>query len=191
MSSLHSPARRALLRWVGVAGGAGLLASCASVLGPRQVEVPLHKLQAGLGRRFPVNQRLMQLFELRLSQPRLALLPDEDRVALSFDASVSPPFARDAWRGSMAVSGRLFVDAGRRAVMLAEPRIERLQFGDTGSASQQQLTRLANGMVDSLVHDMVLYAFHDDELRYAGVQFVPLRIQTRRSGLVVTLTPAG
>lgn len=187
MSSPSSPSRRAVLGWLGAASGAGLLASCASVLGPRQVEVPLHKLQAGLEKQFPINQRLMQVFDLQLSQPQLALLPDQDRVAVAFDASISPPFARAAWRGKMTVSGRLFVDAGRRAVMLAEPRIERLQFGDAANA---QITRLANGMVDSLVHDMALYTFRDTELRYAGVQFVPLRIETRSSALLVTLTPA-
>jgi hypothetical protein len=34
----------------GLALGAASLASCASLLGPRQVELPLHKLQAGIER---------------------------------------------------------------------------------------------------------------------------------------------
>jgi len=37
---------------------------------------------------------------------------------------------------------------------------------------------------------MPVYTFEQKDLRYAGVQFVPTRIQTTRSGLVVTLEPA-
>jgi hypothetical protein len=34
-----------------------------------------------------------------------------------------------------------------------------------------------------------VYSFRMEELRYAGVQFVPTRIATTESGLVVTLEP--
>ena len=166
-----------------------LLSSCASLTGPRKVELPLHKLQAGLERRFPVNNRLMQLFDIRLSRPMLSLQPEADRVALALDASVSPPFARDAWRGSLAFSGRLYVDPGRAAVMMAEPRVDRLLLGANPDA-ERQLTRMANTLIDTVVRDMPVYAFDMDELRYAGVQFVPTRIETTRTGLLVTLEPA-
>ena len=62
-----------------------LLSSCASLSGPRQVEIPLRKLQAGLERRFPLSHPLMGLFDIRLSRPQLALQPEADRVALSVD----------------------------------------------------------------------------------------------------------
>jgi hypothetical protein len=37
---------------------------------------------------------------------------------------------------------------------------------------------------------MPVYAFDQSDLRYAGVQFVPTRIQTTPTGLLVTLEPA-
>ena len=179
--------RRTLFKLAGVVLGASLLASCASVFGPRQVEVPLHKLQAGLDRRFPLNERLLELFDVQLTRPQLALLPEQDRVALSVDASVAPPFAR-AWTGNVAFSGRLYVDPGRAAVMMAEPRVDRLELGNP--EAERHLTRVANGLIDTVARDMPVYTFEQKDLRYAGVQFVPTRIQTTRSGLVVTLEPA-
>ena len=167
----------------------GLLSSCASLSGPRKVELPLHKLQAGLERRFPLNNRLMQVFDIRLSRPMLSIQPELDRIALALDASVSPPFARDAWTGSLAFSGRLYVDPGRSAVMMAEPRVDRLVLGANPEA-ERQLTRVANTLIDTVVRDMPVYSFNMDELRYAGVQFVPTRIETTRTGLLVTLEPA-
>ena len=185
----HTPtgARRKLLTLGAVVVGASLLASCSSLIGPRQVEIPLHKLQAGLDRRFPINERLLELFDVQLTRPQLALQPEQDRVALNVDASVAPPFAR-AWTGSVAFSGRLYVDPGRSAVMMAEPRVERLQLGNP--EAERRLTSVANGLIDSVARDLPVYTFDQNDLRYAGVQFVPTRIQTTRTGLLVSLEPA-
>ena len=166
-----------------------LLASCASVFGPRQVELPLHKLQAGMERRFPLNNRVLELFEIELTRPQLALLPDTNRVALTMDASVAPPFLRKSWTGSMAMSGRLYVDAARGAVMMAEPRVDRFAVDGMDSSGQRQVTKVANLLVDQLVRDTPVYSFRPEDLRYAGVQFVPTRITAARNALVVTLEP--
>ena len=179
--------RSTLLRLTGICITASLLSSCASMLGPRQVELPLHKLQSGLDRRFPINERLLELFDVQLTRPQLSLQPERDRVALAVDASVAPPFAR-AWTGNIAFSGRLYVDPGRAAVMMAEPRIDRLQLGNP--AAERQLMRVANTLIDSVARDMPVYSFEQKDLRYAGVQFVPTRIRTTATGLLVTLEPA-
>lgn len=178
--------RRAFARIVAGAVLASLLASCSSLIGPRQVELPLHKLQAGLDQRFPINERLLELFDVQLTQPQLAIQPEQDRVALAVQASVAPPFAR-AWTGSIAFSGRLYVDPGRAAVMMAEPRVDQLRLGNP--EAERQLTRVANGLIDTVARDMPVYTFDQKNLRYAGVQFVPTRIQTTRTGLLVTLEP--
>ena len=167
----------------------GLLTSCATLVGPRKVEIPLHKLQSGLERRFPTNHRLLQIFDIRLSRPMLSIQPEQDRVSVALDASVSPPFATDAWAGSVAFSGRLYVDPGRPAVMMAEPRVDRLTIGANPEA-ERQLTRVANAMIDTVVRDTPVYSFDPNDLRYAGIQYVPTRIETTRSGLLVTLEPA-
>ena len=39
------------------------------------------------------------------------------------------------------------------------------------------------------MHETPIYTFKPDELRYAGVQFVPTRIQTTGNGLTVTFEP--
>ena len=181
------PARRMRFRLAAMLAGATLLSSCASVLGPRQIELPLHKLQSSLDKRFPTNERLLDIFDVQLTRPQLSLVPDQDRVALAVDASVAPPFAR-AWAGNVAFSGRLYIDPGRAAVMMAEPRVDRLQLGNPDA--ERRLARVANTLIDTVARDMPVYAFDQRDLRYAGVQFVPTRIQTTRTGLVVTLEPA-
>ena len=168
---------------------AAALSSCASILGPREVDLPLSKLQAGLDRRFPVDNRLLELFDVRLSRPQLAVLPG-DRVALTVDANVAQSFLRNPLSGSLAFSGRLYVDSARSGIYLAEPRLERFTISGLDESVGRQLSRAANGLLDKAILDIPVYSFRMDELRYAGVQYVPTRIATTATGLRVSLEPA-
>jgi hypothetical protein len=168
----------------------GVLASCASLVGPRQIEVPLTRLQAGLDRRFPVDNRALELFDIRLSRPRLSLLPDSDRVALAMDASVAPPFLKQSWRGRLALSGRLYVDAARSAVLMADPHVDQFAIDGIDPALQRHLGKVASLLMDQVARDVPVYHFRMDDLRYGGVQFVPTRISARPDALVVTVEPA-
>jgi hypothetical protein len=169
---------------------AGLLASCASLVGPRQIEIPLYKLQAGIDRRFPVDNRVLELFDIRLSRPRLTLLAGTDRVALDMEAYVAPPFLKQSWTGSLALSGRLSVDPVRGAVFMREPRVDRFAIDGVDAARQRQFGRVANLLMDKAVGDVPVYNFRMEDLRYAGVQFVPTRITSTADALVVTVEPA-
>jgi hypothetical protein len=168
---------------------AAALSSCASFLGPREVDIPLPKLQASLDRRFPVDNRLLELFDVRLSRPQLAVLPG-DRVALTVDASVAQSFLRNPLAGTLAFSGRLYVDQAKSGVYLAEPRLERFAISGLDESVTRQLSRAANGLLDRAILDIPVYSFRMDELRYAGVQYIPTRIATTSNGLRVSLEPA-
>jgi len=180
--------RRTLLTTLATASAALLLSSCASMLGPREVDLPLPKLQASLDRRFPMDNRLLELFDVRLTRPQLAVHAG-DRVSLTVDASVAQSFLRHPLAGSLAFSGRLYIDQARSGVYMAEPRIERFEINGLDAAVQRQLARAANGVMDKVVLDIPVYTFRMDELRYAGVQYVPTRIATTANGLRVSLEP--
>jgi len=188
MSLTSFPRRRfATLAGAFLLGGA--LSGCASLSGPRQVEIPLAKLQAGLDRRFPMDNRLFELLDLRLSHPRLSLLPETDRVAVHLEAYVAPPFMQQSFTGTLALSGRLYVDAARGAVLMTEPHVDEFSLSGIDALRQQQLAGAANKLMDKLVRDIPVYNFHLEDLRYAGIQFVPTRLVTTRTGLLVTLEP--
>ena len=189
MDNVVAPRRRRFGRLAVGLAACGLLASCANLVGPRQVELPLHKLQASLDRRFPLDNRMLELFDVRLSRPQLSIQPESDRVALAVDAAFTPPFIGQALSGQLAFSGRLYVDPQRSAVMMAEPRVDRFSIGDMNASSQRQLAKVANVVMEKAMLDVPIYSFKSEDLRYAGVQFVPTRIETRNSALLVTLEP--
>ncbi|RYF03999.1 MAG: DUF1439 domain-containing protein [Oxalobacteraceae bacterium] len=168
----------------------GLLASCASIVGPRRVELSQARLQAGLERRFPLRNRMLDLFDVQLTHPQLAILAQSERVGLTLDASVAPPFLRQSWRGSVGLSGRLVLDAPRNAVFLTDVRVDRFDIDGIDAGRVRDLRQAADLLLNQMVRDMAVYTFHPEDLRYAGMQFLPTRLETAPGALVVTLEPA-
>ncbi|WEF35159.1 DUF1439 domain-containing protein [Pseudoduganella chitinolytica] len=186
----HTQGRRARLgQLLGLAALAAGLAGCAGLAGPRDVDIPLARLQRGLEQRFPIQQRALAVFELELARPRLSLQRDNDRVALESDVTASTPLARRALTGTVMLSGRLLVDNVRNAVVLADTRIERFAIDGVDGALQGQLTAAGNVVIDRLVRDVPVYTFRPEDLRYGGVQFIPTAIRTTSTGLSVHVEP--
>ena len=165
------------------------LAACVSLVGPRDIELPLSKLQSGLDRRFPLNNRVLELFDIQLTRPQLSMLPESGRVALSLDALVAPPFTRQSWRGNLVLSGRIYADAVGGAVLMAEPMLDRFTVDGVDEGKQRQFAKLANVLMANVVSDVPLYHFKPEDLTYGGVRFVPTRITTTARGLLVSVEP--
>jgi hypothetical protein len=167
-----------------------LLTSCASLLGPREVELPVSKLQEALNRKFPFNNRYLELFDISVGNPIIALQPDTNRIVLDLDAAIAPPFMNDTWKGSMTLSGMLQLDAARNAVILAMPRIENIALDGIDPRYASQFAKIGSLLAEQILKDMPLYTFKPEDFRYAGVNFIPTKINTRPNALVVTFEPA-
>ncbi len=167
----------------------GMLAACASLSGPRTVEVPLSSLQAAMEKRFPFNSRYLELFDVRLGTPRLRMQADDNRVAAGFDAAIAPLWTRRAWSGNLLLSGRLALDPSRNAVVLTDARVETLRLNGLDSETAAYVERIGGLMVEQVFEGMVLYTFRPEELRYGGWSFLPSKINTHSNGLVVTFEP--
>jgi hypothetical protein len=168
---------------------AALLCGCASLLGPRDVELPLSKLQEALNRRFPLNSRYLELFDIYVSNPRLTLQPETGRITTMVDATIAPSFMKHTWKSSLALSGALAIDPARRAVILTEPRMENFAIEGMGSPTNRQIARIGSLLAEQMFKGLPLYTFGPDEFRYAGVSFIPTKITTKPTGLVVTFEP--
>lgn len=188
-TSARSGPRRALLLATGLAL-AGLLAACASLIGPRQFEVSQQRLQEGLAKRMPLHQRVLAVFDVELSHPQLEIPADNGRIVLTLDATVTPLLARRSWHATMTLSGRLLVDPARNAVMISDARVERFASDGMDEGRANQLASAANLISDRLVREMPLYTFKPEDLRYGGMQFAVGSVGSRPGALLVTLVPA-
>jgi hypothetical protein len=179
------------LRRAALAVLAGLmLGGCASLVGPRQIELPQAKLQQELERRFPLHQRALEMFDVELARPLLSIDGNSGRVALQMEVTVSPPLMRQTWHGSLTLSGRLALDPARNVVYINEARVDRFVIDGGDDQRQRQLAKVANLLLDTAVKEVTLYRFRPDDLHYAGMRFAPTRVETRTGAIVVTVEPA-
>lgn len=167
-----------------------LLSACASLLGPREMNIPLAQLQEAIATRFPFNNRYLQLLDIRVTNPRVTMLPDTNRILTSMDTSVAPPFMNKAWNGNLAISGRLHFDPSVNALVLAEPRVETFNVQGLDPLYSNRIVAAGSLIAEQLFKNIPLYTFSPDELKYAGTRFNPTKITTGKNGLVVTFEPA-
>lgn len=167
-----------------------LLASCASLLGPREMEIPVASLQNAIAERFPFNNRYLQLLDVSVTNPRVSMLPESNRILTSMDTSVAPPFLKKTWNGNLAISGRLHFDPASNSLVLAEPRVETFQVHGLDPLYANRITAIGSLLAEQLFQNIPLYTFDPDAFRYAGASFLPTKITTRENGLVVTFEPA-
>ncbi len=165
------------------------LAACATLLPMQQVEIPLSRLQSELQKRFPFNNRYLDLFDVTLDQPQLALRPESDRLVATLNARFLPPLAKKPLEGKLVISGLLQIDPARRAVVLAEPKLESLG-GALDDKTGGKLSRLGALLAEDLLSNLVLYRFSPDAFTVAGQNFNPTRITTRQDRLVISFEPA-
>lgn len=165
------------------------LVSCATLFGPRDVDIPLSKLQAAISKQFPFNNRYLELFDVYLTNPKIALQPDSNRILTSMDASITPPFTSKAWKGNFAFSGQLKFDPSRNALVLAEPRMEQLTGEGLDSTYGNKFAKVGGMLAEQLLKDYPVYTFKPEDLRYGGTNFILSKITTKSNGLVVTFEP--
>jgi len=167
-----------------------LLSACAVFNGPRTVLVPAAQLQAALDKRFPLDMRYLELFDLHATQPRLSLDAQSGRVILTMDVVIAPPFVKRSWKGRIALSGVVRADDAQRALVLREPRLDEFRIEGFDPAMSRQITRYGGLFAEQLLQDLPLARYDDVRPEYAGADWVPTKIDTRADGLMLTFEAA-
>lgn len=166
-----------------------LLSACAGMSGPKDVQVPLAKLQENLDKRFPMNQRVLEMFDIKLTSPQLSLLPNENRLVAKVDALVAPPLTSKTWNGSLTLSGVLRVDPNKNTIYLSEPRLEDFAVDGIDAVYKRQITRVGNLLFERVKDDFVVYTFNPEQLKVWGVDFSLMKINTSKDAVVISFAP--
>jgi hypothetical protein len=192
MNTTRLTSNRHRLRLAGATGLASALAlaACASLIGPRTIEIPKEELLSKLGQRFPVTQRVMNLLDISVSAPSLDLLPDTNRVAASI------PLVAHEMLGGRDHPGRIKLSFGLRyepqdlSVRLTGVKIEQVDIEGLPALFQQGLTRLGAAVAEERLQDQAVHHFKPDDLRSAdrmGYEVGEIRVTA--TGLAIKLTP--
>jgi hypothetical protein len=163
-----------------------VLAGCASV--PRTVEISQEQLQAALARRFPFNDRALQLLDVQAQAPRLQLLPESNRLRVDIALSASDRVVGRAMQGSLGLSFAPRYEPADASIRMADVRVERLDLLGLPQALQPQLHRLGPLLAERVLEGTALHTFKPDDVAKAQ-GWTPSDLRVTPAGLRVTLQP--
>jgi hypothetical protein len=151
------------MRWSRFAGVITLvlLAACAN-LDPRHVTLSAGEVQSLVERRFPRQQRVMELLDVTLTNPVVRLVPDRNRLATTMDLQASERLSGRALRGSLALDHGLRFEPSDATVRLANVKVEAMQLELAGTPLSGQAARLAALLAERALDDFVIYRVNDE-----------------------------
>jgi hypothetical protein len=168
------------------------LAGCGALsTGPRQINISEAQLLERIANRFPVKQRYLGLFEVTLDQPRLRLLPEENRVGteVSYLFGLPLPGSSDI-KGKLELSYGLRLESSDATLRLTQARVERLDVDGLNAAQAAQVKRLGGLLADDVLKEAVVYRLKKEDMEsLTGRGYRPGAIRVVPGGLTLTLDP--
>ena len=159
--------------------------------GPRQIDVSEAQLQSRIASQFPVRQRQLGLFDVTLEQPRLRLMPEENRVATEMTYALGV-----ALTGVAPVKGQLELSYGLRyepsdsTVRLHQVRVERLGVDGLSAAQAAQVKKIGGLMAEDLLKEAVVHRVKPEDLQsLSGRGYKPGVLKVVPGGLRLQLDP--
>jgi hypothetical protein len=180
------------------AAAAAGLAGCAGLGAPTVITLSETELRLLLAGVFPIQRRVLELFELELTTPMLRLLPAQNRLALTLNMSSRERLSGKVGSGHLGFDSMLRYDTRDASVRLTQVRIERLGF-EAGAAAAinpaaqpSNVARIGQALAERALEELVIYrvpAERQATLRQFGLQ--PSSVTVTARGLEITLARAG
>jgi hypothetical protein len=166
-----------------------LLAACGA-LTPRSVTLSEGDLQRAADRRFPVERRLLEVLEVTVSRPRVALSPADNRLASTFDVAVRERVLGGRWHGTMALRSALRYEGGDHTVRLQGVRVD--SFALEGAGAAAPVERVGAFVAEQLLEGSVVYTLPGEriaQLQQSGMR--PAGVAVTPRGVEITFTDLG
>jgi Protein of unknown function (DUF1439) len=170
----------------------GLVAGCATLMGPRNIEATHPELQGRLDRQFPLSRRIMGLIDVTALNPRLTLHPESARVRIDFDLKGKEVYNTNTYNGNTTLSFGLRYEPRDHTVRLAEVRVDNIAIKELTAGFQALVLKVANKVADEAMSDLPIYQFKQDQLHRAesmGYAIKDIQIQERL--IALRLVPKG
>ena len=167
-----------------------LLAGCSSLLGPRNFSLSERELTQLIAQQFPYERRMLEVLDVRVTAPRLTLLPDTNRLATELPLQARERFLGRSYNGLLSLDYGLRYDAQDQAIHLAQVHVNRLVFDDVPDALQPVVNRLGALLAEQMLTDLAIYRFKPEDIQRAqGLGYQPGDVKVTTRGIEIALNP--
>ncbi len=143
-------------------------------------------IEAAVGKRFPTTLNYGQLLSVELTHPKIGFNPQANRVITQIDAQLQNVLLQgQPLAGVLSLSSALKYDPVKRAVLLDNPNVERVDVNGMPPAYDQQLTAIGGSLAQQVLNQYPIYTFKPEQLRYGGRNVEPGAITVLSDGIKV------
>jgi hypothetical protein len=169
-----------LRQWLrlGLAAACALVVvACATLGDPRSVTLSTADIERLMERQFPMDKRMLEIFDVNIKAPRINMLPDRNRVGAVLDMRAKSILFVGGWQGQLKFDSALRWDPTDQTVRLSQVRVQDLAIDNVDPLTRSAAERLGAAVAERMLEDMSLYQLPADRaaqmtaqgLRPAGV----------------------
>ena len=162
---MHKQVKR---RWwlVALAAAVVVVQGCAGLGGPRTVSISQARLTELVLEQFPKSQRYLELFDVTLSEPRVWLIPADNRIGTELHYSLGIlALSEQQVGGSLSMNYSLRYEPADASLRLDNVRVQKFDLQGLPSAYAAWGPQLGRLMTQSLLQDLVVHRLDGADLR--------------------------
>ncbi|MEO8249901.1 MAG: DUF1439 domain-containing protein [Burkholderiales bacterium] len=158
---------------------------------PIDYTITLTQLTMQVAKRFPYTQQVAgDLVQLQLSNPRLKLLPDANRVATNLDLKLVAQVLGAGTVGALGIDYGLRYEPADRTIRMTNAKVRSVRLDGVPAQYQSWLDRNAPRLAENLLEGYVLHQVGERELAMvAAMGYEPGSFKVTADGLKVTMNP--
>ncbi|MDP5009111.1 MAG: DUF1439 domain-containing protein [Glaciimonas sp.] len=169
-------------------GSAILPASAGYNVWTSEYTFSLPELQTAIAKKFPVQLRYAEVFDVQVSHPRMTLDSAQNRVITTVDVKVSSALLLPTpLNGKVALSSRLKYDPASRAIQLDAPNVDHVDVNGLPAQYIQQLNAIGAVVAQQVLQGYPIHTFAAEDLRIANKAFEPGAITVQSDGIAVQI----
>ncbi|WP_157667441.1 DUF1439 domain-containing protein [Comamonas serinivorans] len=149
------------------------------------------ELQREVGQRFPLHRSLQGVLQVELSQPRIRLQPERNRLGTEVALRVSEPFTGRSHDGEVQLSYGLRYEAGDRSLRMTHVEVQRVHFPAVPEPYRSLLADQAPPVIAQAMQGLQVFQAKPEQTAVLeGLGFTIGEFQVTSAGLRVVLLPA-
>jgi hypothetical protein len=145
------------------------------------------RIEAELGKRFPLRKTYLALVEVDYTDPRVKLTDGSEEIAVGVDVRVGVAGGSRELKGSADLLTKIADDADAGALVLREARIVRFAVPGIGDDLAVRVRDIANELAADRISGIPVYTLKTTDVKHAVARLVLRAVVVRDGVLHVTI----
>lgn len=166
-----------------------LLPACSS-LAPHEVTITREEIERLIGREFPLQRRLLELFDVTVPAPALRLVPEHDSIVAEIDLQWQERLGGRVSPARLVVESSLRWQRSDQSLRLLNVHVLDLSLRQPGLPGRNRAEQLGALVAETMLEGARLYRLTADrQQRLQQFGLTPSTVSVQADGVHIALVP--